>query len=124
MNVMIASLVSSFRNSLQGLSFAARSERAVRQELAVLAVALPVAVLIADSFLAWVALVGVVALVLAIELLNTAIEKLCDHLHPARHPEIGTVKDLGSAAVLCGIALGLLVWGAAIVLAACRWMAP
>ena len=119
---MIASLTSSFRNSMRGLSIAARGERAVRQELAVLAVAVPAATFVADSIPGWVTLVGVVVIVLAIELLNTAIEKLCDHLHPARHPAIGTVKDLGSAAVFCSIALGILVWGAALALALGRWL--
>ena len=53
-------------------------------------------------------------LVLAIELLNTAIEKLCDHTTPEHHPVIGAVKDLGSAAVFCSLILAFLVWGAAI----------
>jgi diacylglycerol kinase (ATP) len=37
------------------------------------------------------------------ELLNTAIEKLADRLTTAHDPQIGRVKDLGSAAV--GVAL-------------------
>ncbi len=48
-------------------------------------------------------------LVLCVELLNTAIEKLCDHVTPARHPDIGAIKDVASAAALCSQALGLLV---------------
>ena len=50
-----------------------------------------------------VELVAAVLLVLAIELLNTAIEKLADRLTTAHDPQIGRVKDLGSAAV--GVAL-------------------
>lgn len=98
------------RNSLNGLAVAARTERAVRQELAVLAVAFPVAVLIADHVQTFFALIGSLVLTLTVELLNTAIEKLCDHLHPGRHPMIGTVKDLGSAAVLCALLLAGTVW--------------
>ncbi len=44
-----------------------------------------------------VALVASLLLMLSAEFLNTAVEKLCDHLHPDRHPSIGTVKDLASA---------------------------
>ncbi len=110
------------RHSLQGLAFA-RSERAVRQELVVLALALPVAPLIAGSLLGWIALMGSLVLVLVAELLNTAIEKLCDHLHPGRHPAIGTVKDLGSAAVFCALLFAALVWIAVAGRAILEWRA-
>lgn len=49
----------------------------------------------------WWALIGVmVMLVLAAELINTALEHLADHLHPAQHPKIKLVKDCAAAAVL------------------------
>jgi len=61
----------------------------------------------------WWALVGlVVVLVLAFELINSALERLIDHLHPAIHPEIGIVKDMASAAVLLISAGALVVAGA------------
>jgi diacylglycerol kinase len=34
------------------------------------------------------------------EVVNTAIEVLCDKLHPAHDPEIGKVKDLGAGLVI------------------------
>jgi diacylglycerol kinase (ATP) len=107
-------LAAAFRNSLTGLHLALRSERAVRQELVVLALGLPAAFLVGSTVWMRVALVGVLLLLLIVELLNTAIEKLCDHVTPARHPAIGAVKDIGSAAVLCAILLALLVWAAAL----------
>lgn len=51
--------------------------------------------------LIWWALVGMmIALVLAAELINTALEQLVDHLHPEQHPRIKIVKDCSAAAVL------------------------
>jgi undecaprenol kinase len=38
--------------------------------------------------------------VLAMELVNTAVEHLADHLHPDQHPRIKIVKDCAAAAVL------------------------
>ena len=38
-------------------------------------------------------------LLLAVEALNTAIEKICDHITPEQHPEIKKIKDLGASAV-------------------------
>ncbi len=41
----------------------------------------------------------VILLLLVVELLNTAIEKLADRLTLEHDPQIGRVKDMGSAAV-------------------------
>ena len=83
--------------------FAARSEQAIREELVALALSVPAAWLIGVTMMRRVELVCAVALVLVVELLNTAIEKLADRLTMDRDPQIGRVKDMGSAAV--GVAL-------------------
>src|SRR5437899_5921376 len=100
-------------NTWQGLRFAARSEAAFRQELVALLLAVPLAFLLASEAWKRLALVGIVAFVLVVELLNTAIEKLSDHVTPAIDPQIGRVKDMGSAAV----GLALLIAGATWLLA-------
>lgn len=90
-------------NSRNGLIFAVRSEQAVREELAVLILALPLAYVIGATPMRAVELVCAVVLVLIVELLNTAIEKLADRLTTDHDLQIGRVKDIGSAAV--GVAL-------------------
>ncbi|MCZ7642987.1 MAG: diacylglycerol kinase [Pseudorhodoplanes sp.] len=102
------------RNTLRGLTFALHSEQAFRHEVVLLALALPVGIVIAPSPGWYVAMIGVLALVLAAELLNTAIEKLADHVTADRHPQIAVVKDCGSAAVGILLALAGLVWLAAL----------
>lgn len=111
---MLATLVAAFLNSWRGLSYAAKTERAVRQELLALALALPAALVLSGDWWIRVALVGVILLILAVELLNTAVEKLCDRVHPQQDLRIGQIKDLASAAVLCTLALGGIVWGVAL----------
>ena len=49
-------------------------------------------------------------IVLVVELLNTALEKLSDQVTPNLDPKIGFVKDLGSAAVGLALILAALVW--------------
>jgi len=67
--------------------------------------------------LIWWALVGgMITLILAMELLNTAIEQLADHLHPDEHPRIKLVKDCAAAAVLL-LSLGA-VWVGVLMLVA------
>jgi diacylglycerol kinase (ATP) len=100
-------------NTVRGMKFAARSEAALREELFILILAVPGALFLAPSIGWYVAMIGVILAVLAIELLNTAVEKLADHVTPDFHQNIGVVKDIGSAAVGCGLALGLLIWGGA-----------
>ncbi|WP_336489865.1 diacylglycerol kinase [Methylobacterium nigriterrae] len=108
-------LILAFLNSWRGLLHGARTERAVRQELALLALGVPVALVLGSGLWVRVALVASLLLMLAAEFLNTAIEKLCDHLHPDRHPSIGTVKDLASAGAFLAQAVAALVWIAALV---------
>jgi diacylglycerol kinase (ATP) len=111
-------LIAAFRNSMRGFAVAFRSERAVRQEVTVLAAAVPAALFISQDLWVRVALVGVILLTMAVELLNTAVEKLCDHVTPERHASIGRIKDIGSSAVFCMIALSAIVWAAACIRAA------
>ena len=100
-------------NTWHGLLAAARSEEAFRQELVALVLAVPLAFLLADEGWKRLALIGVVVFVLVVELLNTAIEKLADRVNLAIDPQIGRVKDMGSAAV----GLALLIAGVAWLLA-------
>jgi diacylglycerol kinase (ATP) len=93
-------------NTRNGLAFAIRSEQAVREEL----VALPLAWLIGATTMRRVELIAVVVLVLVVELLNTAIEKLADRLTTDHDPQIGRVKDMGSAAVGVALVMAGLFW--------------
>lgn len=102
-----------FLNSWRGVLHGARTERAVRLEIALLFLGLPLAFLLSETLWVRVALVASLLLMLSAEFLNTAIEKLCDHLHPSHHPAIGTVKDLASAGAFFAQALAALVWLAA-----------
>lgn len=49
-------------------------------------------------------------LLLAVETMNTAVELLCDFVHPEPHPVIGKVKDVAAAAsALCEIGGGVVL---------------
>jgi diacylglycerol kinase (ATP) len=97
-------------NTWNGLKAAIRTEAAFRQEIAVLLVAIPLAFLIGQTAWTRLALVGVVVFVMVVELLNTAIEKLADRVTRAIDVQIGTVKDIGSAAVGLALLLAGAVW--------------
>jgi diacylglycerol kinase (ATP) len=89
---------------------AAASEAAFRQELMALIVAVPLAFVLTSERWKQLALIGVVVLVMVVELLNTAIEKLADRVTLAIDPRIAVVKDMGSAAVGLTLFLAGLTW--------------
>ena len=93
-----------FRERVQhawaGLGAAWHGERSFRTQ-GIMALVACVVMGVLRPALIWWALVGMmIALVLAAELINTALEHLVDHLHPERHPRIKIVKDCAAAAVL------------------------
>lgn len=97
-------------NSWNGLRFAVRSEQAIREELIALLLALPLAWLIGTTPARRVEMIGIVLLVLVVELLNTAVEKLADRVSTDHDPQIGRVKDMGSAAVGITLLIAGMVW--------------
>jgi diacylglycerol kinase (ATP) len=97
-------------NTWNGLAFVLRTERAVQQEAAVLAIAFPVAFMLTASGVLRFMLIGSLVLLIVVELLNTAIEKLADRLTREQDVEIGRVKDMGSAAVGVSILLVAAIW--------------
>ncbi len=97
-------------NSWNGLVATTRSEAAFRQELVVLAIAVPLAFLLTTDPARRFLLIGSLLIVLVVELLNTAIEKLGDRITRKPDPAIGQIKDMGSAAVGISLLLAGTVW--------------
>jgi diacylglycerol kinase (ATP) len=109
-------LYSATLNSLRGLGYCLRYEAAVREEVILLVVAVPLGFFVAPNTGWYVAMIGALLVLLGVELLNTAVEKLADFVTLERHVEIRRVKDFGSAAVFCVLCLAGLIWLAAIAL--------
>lgn len=103
-------ILSAARYSMDGLRFAWKSEHAFRQELLMSAPLVIIAMLLPVSNFEKLALVIVLALVLIVELLNSAIEAVVDRVSLERHPLSKNAKDLGSAAVLMTITLAATTW--------------
>lgn len=62
----------------------------------------------------WMMQILAFGLVLSIESLNTAVEKIADFIHPEFHDRIGFIKDIAAGAVmfaaLAAVAVGLLIY--------------
>lgn len=97
-------------NSWNGLVAVTQSEAAFRQELALLAVGIPLAFFLTTDVGKRFALIGVIVFILIVELLNTAVEKLCDRVTRDNDPAIKRVKDMGSAAIGLSLLAAGIVW--------------
>ena len=83
-----------------GLRLVFRREKSFRSQCALAVVAALVTLALRPDPLWWALVALATALVLALELANSALEYLLDHLHPDHAREIGAAKDAAAAAVL------------------------
>ena len=92
--------VQGFGHGFRGLFIVIRSERNFQVHLLALAVVISAGCYFSISSTDWVLLIITSTLVMGLELVNTAIEKLCDDITLERKPSIRNVKDIAAGAVL------------------------
>jgi diacylglycerol kinase len=84
-------------------------ERSFRTQVIVAVAAVVVTALLRPELIWCAAIALCIALVLGLELMNSALEYLIDHLHPGIAPEIKRAKDAAAAAVLLASAISVCV---------------
>lgn len=104
-----------FADAGRGLALAVRTQSSVRTHLLMTAAVLIAAAGLRCAPLEWAVLVGAVGLVLAAELLNTAVELLFRGLPQAERDRVYPCLDVAAGGVLaasgCAAVMGLLVFG-------------
>ncbi len=97
--------------ALAGIRIVWRREKSFRTQCALGSAALAAAIVLRAGLL-WSALILLaIALVLALELANAALEYLIDHVHPEIADEIGFAKDAAAGAVLVASMFSLGIGG-------------
>lgn len=108
-------LIKSFFWAMNGLRTTWSEEFNFRVEILVGALVVCAGFYLGLSYIEWAIIIGCITTVIAAELVNTAIEDLCNKVEPNTDPVIGKIKDImaGFVLVSCtGAALiGLLVLG-------------
>ncbi|MEO7529774.1 MAG: diacylglycerol kinase family protein [Sediminibacterium sp.] len=97
-------LVRSFGYAWQGILYCIKTQLNFRIHLVVLSMVIIGGFILHIGTTEWLFIIGCAMLVLALELLNTAIEKLCDTISTEIQPEIKIIKDVSAAAVLLSAA--------------------
>jgi diacylglycerol kinase (ATP) len=106
----IAGRMRAFGYAIAGLVYAFKIGHAIWIQSAIASVVIWVGfyLQIPSSDWRWIALA--ITLVWTTEIMNTAVETVCDALHPEHHRMIGVAKDAAAGAVLMA-ALGAVVIG-------------
>ncbi|WP_164102322.1 diacylglycerol kinase [Candidatus Laterigemmans baculatus] len=107
-----------FRCAIRGVRWGVDKQSSFLVHLPAAAAVVLAAAVLGVAAWEWCVLLLSIAIVVAAELFNTAIEGLVRRLHPERHPEIGRVLDISAGAVLVtalgAAAVGLIVLGGAL----------
>lgn len=101
-------MIKSLKFAIAGIRYVWREERNFRIICSVAVLAILVGWYISFTPYEWVVLLGCIVAVLVAEMVNTAIEDLCDKIEPQTDPIIGKIKDIMAGVVLVTF-LGALV---------------
>ena len=93
-------LIKSFAYAWAGIRSCFQSEKNFRIHSALSIIVLVFSIVFKISTIEWMAVCFCIAFVIIMEMLNTAIEKLCNVVHKEMHPGIKRVKDMAAGAVL------------------------
>ena len=96
--------------SISGLKAAFKTEAAIRQELVLCAIFIPIALMLDISKVEQILMIASLVLVVLFELINSAIEAVVDRVGAEHHELSGKAKDIGSAAVMVSLGLALFTW--------------
>lgn len=96
--------------SMQGLKAAWLHESSFRLEVVMALVMVPAALWLGQTGIERVLLILPVLMVLALELLNSAVEAVIERYGAEHHELAGRAKDMGSAAVFVGLLATVGTW--------------
>ena len=108
-------LIRSFGFAFAGLGWMLRTQRNAQIHFVITIAVVLVGLWLRVSAVEWIALILAIALVLALEALNTALEAVVDLVSPQYHPLAKRAKDSAAGAVLIG-AIGTAIVGCIIFL--------
>jgi undecaprenol kinase/diacylglycerol kinase (ATP) len=94
------SLAKAFVHAFNGMRYFFLHERNGKLQLSVAALVVLLSVGVGISAAEWIAVLLCIGIVLSLEMLNSALEKLCDVVQEEYHPVIKIIKDVAAAAVL------------------------
>ena len=99
----------SFRYAVRGIITAYREERQMKVHTAVAVMAVVCGIVADLSRAEWAILILTIAMVITLELVNTAAERIVDMVTEEYHPLAEKAKDIAAGAVLVGAVASVIV---------------
>lgn len=96
--------------ALRGALLLIRTEASIKIQVVLAIVMTAAGFYFKISSTEWILQVLAIALVVGIEGANTAIEKICDFVHPGFDKRIGFIKDVSAGAVML-VSIGAIIVG-------------
>ena len=106
--------------ALQGFRSAWREEGSFRKHVFGVAAMLAMLVALKPAAIWWAIALFCSAVLLALELVNSAIERTIDHVDARLHPRIRAIKDMSAAAVIAA-SIGVFLLGIIMILDTLFW---
>ncbi len=102
-------IIIAFKNALKGWWYFFLHERNGKIQLTVAALTIVTAVGLGVNVTEWFVILICIALVISAEMMNTAMEKLCDVVQEEYHPTIKIIKDISAGVVLLFACVSLII---------------
>ncbi len=91
--------VKSLKYAIKGMLILLRTEHAIISQVSIGLLFMGLGFYFQITRFEWIMQILLIGFVLATESLNTAVEKVCDFIHPDFHEKIGFIKDISAGAV-------------------------
>lgn len=109
MAMTIMKFINGFFYALKGLGVASKEQLNLKIHLLALVVVIVAGIFFDLVAIEWAVIFLTFGLVIATEMVNTAIEYLVDMVQPEYHPQAGKVKDVAAGAVLVAAIIAVAV---------------
>lgn len=110
----IVNRLKAFKYAFKGAWLLIRKEPSIKVQFTCAVIVTILGFILNISATEWVVQLLAIGLVLAVEGLNTAVEKIADFIHPEYHEKIGDIKDVAAGAVtfaaLIAAIIGLIIY--------------
>lgn len=97
------------RYAVTGIKVFVKTERNGQIQLGISVLVILLGFILKIERTEWIAILFCIMLVIGFEMINTAIENLCNLVHSDYHPRIKIIKDLSAGAVLMAAILSAII---------------
>lgn len=100
-----------FKYAINGIKEVIKQERNFRIHLVMAIFVILFSFLIGLNMVEWAVILLVIGIVLAMEIINSAIERIIDYIKPEIHPQAKLIKDMAAGGVLVAAFLAVVIAG-------------